>query len=66
MRAADAPLYSHALIKLEKSREEEPMSTAAGEREELMLKSKSLCWFVRQFGFLGDAYSHGNEAPACL
>ena len=39
-------LDSKALIKLEKTREE-PKSSAAGERKELMLKSKSLesiCW----------------------
>ena len=44
-----------SLIKLDKSREE-PKSTAAGERKEPMLKSRSLLRFVRQFGFLGDAY----------
>ena len=27
-----------------------------------MLKSKPLCWFVRQFGMR----THGNEAPACM
>ena len=27
-----------------------------------MLKSKTLCWFVRQFGMR----THGNEAPAWL
>ena len=45
-----------SLIKLDKSREE-PKSSAAGERKELMLKSKtleSICW---SFGFFGDAYS---------
>ena len=49
-------LHSKALIKLDKSREE-PKSSAAGERKELMLKSKSLesiCWPV---WFLGHAYS---------
>ena len=49
-------LDSKALIKLEKTREE-PKSSAAGERKELMLKSKSLesiCWPV---WFLGHAYS---------
>ena len=39
LRAGDAFFYSKALIKLEKTREE-PKSTAAGERKELMLKSK--------------------------
>ena len=45
-----------ALIKLEKTREE-PKSSEAGERKELMLKSKtleSICWPV---WFFGDAYS---------
>ena len=49
-------LVSKALIKLEKTREESK-SSAAGERKELMLKSKSLesiCWPV---WFLGHAYS---------
>ena len=49
-------LHSKALIKLEKTREE-PKSSEAGERKELMLKSKtleSICW---SFGFFGDAYS---------
>ena len=44
-----------SLIKLDKSREE-PKSSAAGERKELMLKSKtleSICWPV---SFLCDAY----------
>ena len=44
-------LDSKALIKLEKTREE-PKSSEAGERKELMLKSKtleSICW---SFGFL--------------
>ena len=44
-----------SLIKLDKSREE-PKSSAAGERKELMLKSKtleSICWPV---WFLGHAY----------
>ena len=48
-------LDSKALIKLEKTREE-PKSSAAGERKELMLKSKtleSICWPV---WFLGHAY----------
>ena len=49
-------LDSKALIKLEKTREE-PKSSAAGERKELMLKSKSLLSIFGQFGFLGDAYS---------
>ena len=44
-----------SLIKLDKSREE-PKSREAGERKEPMLKSRSLLRFVRQFGFLGDAY----------
>ena len=48
-------LDSKALIKLEKTREE-PKSSAAGERKELMLKSRSLLRFVGQFEFLGDAY----------
>ena len=52
-------LHSKALIKPEKTREE-PKSTAAGEREELMLKRRSLLWFVGQFGMR----THGNEAPA--
>ena len=43
------------LIKLEKTRED-PKSTAAGERKELMLKRRSLLRFVGQFEFLGDAY----------
>ena len=50
------PLHSKALIKLEKTREE-PKSSAALERKELMLESKSLESIVGQFGFLGDAYS---------
>ena len=41
-------LHSKALIKLDKSREE-PKSSAAGERKELMLKSKSLLLVVGQF-----------------
>ena len=48
-------LDSKALIKLEKTREE-PKSSAAGERKELILKSKtleSICWPV---WFLGHAY----------
>ena len=45
-----------SLIKPEKSRED-PKSSAAGERKELMLKSKSLLSIFGQFGFLGDAYS---------
>ena len=49
-------LHSKALIKLEKTREE-PKSSAALERKELMLESKSLESIVGQFGFLGDAYS---------
>ena len=52
-------LHSKALIKPEKTREE-PKSTAAGEREEFMLKRRSLLWFVSQFGMR----THGNEAPA--
>ena len=48
-----------SLIKLDKSREE-PKSREAGERKEPMLKSKPLCWFVRQFGMR----THGDEAPA--
>ena len=49
-----------SLIKLDKSREE-PKSSAAGERKELMLKSKSLllvCWAVCM-------RTHGNVALAC-
>ena len=49
-------LHSKALTKLDKTREE-PKSRAAGERKELMLKSKSLlsiCWSV---WLLGHAYS---------
>ena len=49
-------LDSKALIKLEKTREE-PKSTAAGERKELILKRRfleSICWPV---WFLGHAYS---------
>ena len=49
-------LDSKALIKLDKSREE-PKFREAGERKELMLKSKSLESIVGQFGFLGDTYS---------
>ena len=45
-----------SLIKLDKSREE-PKSSAAGERKELMLKSKPLLSIFGQFGFFGDAYS---------
>ena len=44
-----------SLIKLDKSREE-PKSSAAGDRKELMLKRRFLLGFVRQFGFLCDAY----------
>ena len=40
----------------EKSREESK-SSAAGERKELMLKTKSLLSIFGQFGFLGDAHS---------
>ena len=47
-------LHSKALIKLDKSREE-PKSSAAGERKELMLKSRSLESIFGQFGFFGDA-----------
>ena len=50
-----------SLIKPEKSRED-PKSSAAGERKELMLKRRSLllvCWAVCM-------RTHGNEAPACL
>ena len=54
-----------SLIKLDKSREE-PKSSAAGERKELMLKSKPLLSIFGQFGFFGHAYSCGNEAPACI
>ena len=49
-------LHSKALIKVEKSREE-LKSSAAGERKEAMLKSKSLESIFGQFGFFGDAYS---------
>ena len=49
-------LHSKALIEAEKSREESK-SSAAGERKELMLKTKSLLSIFGQFGFLGDAYS---------
>ena len=49
-------LHSKALIKLEKTREE-PKSSEAGERKELMLKSKTLESIFGQFGFFGDAYS---------
>ena len=54
--------HSKALIKLEKTREE-PKSSEAGERKELMLKSKtleSICW---SFGSLA-MHTRGNEAPA--
>ena len=39
-----------SLIKLDKSRED-PKSSAAGERKELMLKSKPLLSIFGQFGF---------------
>ena len=45
-----------SLIKLDKSREE-PKSSAAGERKELMLKSKTSRVDFWSFGFFGDAYS---------
>ena len=45
-----------SLIKLDKSREE-PKSSEAGERKELMLKRRSLLSIFGQFGFFGDAYS---------
>ena len=45
-----------SLIKLDKSREESK-SSEAGERKELILKSKALESIFGQFGFLGDAYS---------
>ena len=45
-----------SLIKPEKSRED-PKSSEAGERKELILKSKTLESIFGQFGFLGDAYS---------
>ena len=45
-----------SLIKLDKSREESK-SSEAGERKELMLKSKTLESTFGQFGFLGDAHS---------
>ena len=45
-----------SLIKLDKSREE-PKSSEAGERKELMLKRRSLSSIFGQFGFFGDAYS---------
>ena len=44
-----------SLIKLDKSREE-PKSSAAGERKELMLKRRSLESIFGQFGFFGHAY----------
>ena len=50
------PSFESPDFKLEKTREE-PKSSAAGERKELMLKSKSLLSIFGQFGFLGDAYS---------
>ena len=45
-----------SLIKLDKSREE-PKSSAAGQRKELMLKRRSLESSFNQFGFFGHAYS---------
>ena len=45
-----------SLIKPEKSRED-PKSSEAGERKELILKSKTLESIFGQFGFLDDAYS---------
>ena len=55
-------LHSKALIKVEKSREE-LKSSAAGERKEVMLKSKSLESSFGQVGFLqvGDAYAYSWE-----
>ena len=45
-----------SLIKIDKNREKSK-SSEAGERKELMLKSKTLESIFGQFGFLGDAYS---------
>ena len=57
-------LHSKALIKLEKTREE-PKSSAAGERKELMLKSKTLESIFGRLVSLAMR-THGDEAPACL
>ena len=47
--------HSKALIKLDKTCEE-PKSTAAGERKELMLKNRSLLLICGPVWFLGHAY----------